>query len=102
MIRIIINYPTVPGRSGNYIVPDGIIIFGTLDNEIDTKVSQNSDRFRMTVTSPNEFRGAVIEGYISGINRSGKVSGRSEVTFNFQTIRTQMAELTILQDFCKA
>jgi hypothetical protein len=78
----------VPGRTGDYIVPDGVIILGTLDNDIDTKVSQNNDRFRMTVTSPNQFRGAVIEGYISGINRSGKVSGRSELTFNFQTIRT--------------
>ncbi len=43
--------------------------------------------FRMTVQSPNEYRGAVVEGYLSGIDRSGKVLGRSEVTFNFQTIR---------------
>ena len=41
----------------------------------------------MTVQSPNEFRGAIIEGHLSGIDRSGKVSGRSEVTFNFDRIR---------------
>ena len=40
----------------------------------------------MTVQSPNEFRGATIEGYISGVGRSGKVSGRSNVTFNFEKI----------------
>lgn len=79
----------VPGRTGDYIVPDQTILLGTLDNDIDTKVSQNNDRFRMTVTSPNQFRGAVIEGYISGIRSSGKVSGRSKLTFNFQTIRLQ-------------
>jgi hypothetical protein len=41
----------------------------------------------MVVQAPNEYRGAVIEGYLSGINRSGKVSGRSQITFNFERIR---------------
>ena len=62
------------------------MIAGILENEIDTKVSQNNDRFRLTVQSPDEFRGAIIEGYISGVGRSGQISGRSNVTFNFQKI----------------
>jgi hypothetical protein len=33
-----------------------------------------------------EFRGAMIEGYISGVGRSGRVSGSSNITFNFQSI----------------
>jgi hypothetical protein len=33
-----------------------------------------------------EFRGAVVEGYISGVGRSGKVSGQANVTFNFERI----------------
>jgi hypothetical protein len=41
----------------------------------------------MTVTAPSQYKGAVIEGYLSGIQRSGKVSGRSQVTFNFERIR---------------
>jgi hypothetical protein len=73
-------------RPGNYAVPGGTIITGVLDNEINTKVSQNNDRFRLTVQSPNEFRGATIDGYISGVNRSGKVTGRPNVTFNFEKI----------------
>lgn len=73
-------------RPGNYVVPNGITLTGVLDNEINTKVSQNNDRFRMTVQSPNEFRGAVVEGYIAGINRSGKVLGQSKITFNFERI----------------
>jgi hypothetical protein len=40
----------------------------------------------MTVQSPNEYRGATVEGYISGLTRSGQVSGRSNVTFNFERI----------------
>ena len=80
-------YPqTRQGRTGAFIVPNGTIITGILETDIYTDVSQNNDRFRMTVQSPNEFRGAVIEGYLSGINRSGKVSGRSQVTFNFERI----------------
>jgi hypothetical protein len=74
-------------RPGNYVVPGGTILIGTLENEINTKVSQNNDRFRMTVQSPNEFRGAVIEGYITSVGSSGKVTGRSNVTFNFEKIK---------------
>lgn len=75
-----------PSRPGNFVVPNGTILTGVLDNEINTKVSQNNDRFRMTVQSPNEFRGATVEGFISGINRSGKVLGQSKITFNFERI----------------
>lgn len=82
------NAPTTTGgRRGDFIVANGAILTGTLENDIDTKVSQNNDRFRMTVTAPNEYRGAVIEGYLTGIDRSGRVSGRSKVTFNFERIR---------------
>ena len=73
-------------RTGEFVVPNGTIITGTLENMIDTKASQNNDRFKMTVQSPLDFRGAVIEGYISGVGRSGRVSGSSNITFNFETI----------------
>lgn len=73
-------------RVGEFVVPNGTIITGVLENEINTKVSQNNDRFRMTVQTPMEYRGAVIEGYISGVGRSGRVTGRSNITFNFERI----------------
>lgn len=77
--------PATP-RAGNYIIPNGVVISGILENEINTKVSQNNDRFRMTVQTPDEFRGATIEGYITNVNRSGKITGRSNVTLNFEKI----------------
>ncbi len=40
----------------------------------------------MTVQSPLDFRGATIDGYISGVGRSGKVTGQSNFTFNFEHI----------------
>lgn len=73
-------------RVGDFIVPKGTIITGLLESSIDTKMTQNNDRFKMTVQSPNEFRGAVIEGYLTGVGRSGQISGRSNVTFNFESI----------------
>lgn len=74
------------GRTGEFVVPNGTVITAILDNLIDTKVSQNNDRFKLTVQSPSEFRGATIEGYISGVGRSGRVSGSSNITFNFESI----------------
>ncbi len=82
------QYPTTgAGRQGEFIVPGGTVITAKLENEVTTRASQNNDRFRMTVQTPNEFRGAVIEGYISGIKRSGKINGRAQLTFNFERIR---------------
>lgn len=79
--------PTMgPGRTGEFLVPNGTILTANLENMIDTKASQNNDRFKLTVQSPNEFRGAVIEGYLSGVGRSGRVSGSSNITFNFESI----------------
>ncbi len=73
-------------KPGNYVVPNGTVLTGVIENEINTGVSQNNDRFRMTVQSPDEYRGAVIEGYISNVTRSGKVTGQATVTLNFETI----------------
>lgn len=89
------NNPTInrTPRTGQYVVPNGEIITGTLDNMISTKVSQNNDRFRLTVTGPNQFRGAVIEGYITGIDRSNRNPvGKSKLTLNFETIRLASGE----------
>jgi hypothetical protein len=80
------NPPVVQGRTGEFIVPNGTILTGQLESTIDTKASQNNDRFKLTVQTPIDFRGAVIEGYITGVGRSGRVSGGANITFNFQSI----------------
>ncbi len=73
-------------KPGNYVVANGTVLTGVIENEINTGVSQNNDRFRMTVQSPDEYRGAIVEGYISNVTRSGKVTGQATVTLNFETI----------------
>ncbi|MEK7723391.1 MAG: hypothetical protein AAB336_03510 [Acidobacteriota bacterium] len=83
------NAPTATyNPNGQYVVPNGEIITATLNSMISTKVSQNNDRFRATVTGPNQFRGAIIEGYITGVERSSRNPvGTTKITLNFETIR---------------
>ena len=82
---------TYPGTgtistSGDFIVPDGTQITAVLNNDLTTRDTRENDRFTMTVRSPSQFQGATINGYITGINRSGRVTGRSEMTLNFESI----------------
>lgn len=81
------KYPQTTSRSGNFYVPYGSVLTGTLENSITTKASQENDRFRLRVDSPSQYRGAIIEGYLTGVERSGKITGSSKLTFNFETIR---------------
>jgi phage tail tape-measure protein len=45
------------------------------------------DRFTLRVTDPEEFSGATIEGHVSQIERSGRLTGRSVMTLDFDSIR---------------
>ncbi|HSB26274.1 MAG TPA: YMGG-like glycine zipper-containing protein [Pyrinomonadaceae bacterium] len=73
--------------SGTFVVPNGTSLVGELNNQLSTKSSKNGDRFTLTVTEPSQYAGAIIDGYVNNVKRSGKLTGRSEMTFNFDTIR---------------
>jgi outer membrane lipoprotein SlyB len=87
------NYPdtgsttSTTSTSGDFVVPNGTQLIATLNTNLSTRDTRDNDRFTMTVTSPTEFDGAVIDGYVSNVSRSGRISGRSGITFNFDTIR---------------
>jgi hypothetical protein len=84
------NYPgtgTTTATSGDFAVPSGTQLFATLNTNLTTRDTRDNDRFTMTVNSPSEFNGAVIEGYVNNINRGGRISGRSGLTLNFDSIR---------------
>lgn len=82
------NYPTYPNDNTNdgYIVPNNTAIIATLDSPLSTKTATDGDRFSMTVTSPSQYNGAVIEGTVAG-QKSGVVSGRATMELTFRTIR---------------
>lgn len=73
--------------NGNFFVPNGTDLVAVLNNNLSTQYAHDNDRFTMTVRSPGQYSGATLEGYVSNINRGGRITGRSEMTLNFDRIR---------------
>jgi hypothetical protein len=73
--------------AGSFIVPDGTQIVAVLNNELSTQNVRENERFTMTVRSPGQYDGATIEGVVSSVERSGRITGRSQLTLDFDTIR---------------
>ena len=76
-----------PSGNGSFIIPNGELLTATLDTDLTTKDAQPGQRFTMTVTSPAQYQGAVIEGTVASVTRSGRISGRSEMSLNFDSVR---------------
>jgi hypothetical protein len=85
-------YPRAVGTASNntsargVVVPAGTRLVATLNEDLSTRTTNDRDQFSLTVSTPAQYRGAVIEGLVSGINASGRVSGRAEMALNLQTI----------------
>jgi hypothetical protein len=75
------------GTSGDFVIPDGTQIIAVLNNNLTTQDTRENDRFTMTVRGPSQYDGAIINGYVTGVNRSGRISGRSEMNLNFESIQ---------------
>jgi hypothetical protein len=74
-------------RAGGFFIPDNTVLVATLNEDLTTRGSREGERFTMTVQSPGQYRNAVIEGYIVQSDRSGRVTGRPELTLDFQRVR---------------
>ena len=73
--------------SGDFVIPSGTQLVAVLNTNLSTQTARDNDRFTLTVRSPSQYDGATIEGYVTNVNRAGKISGRSDLTLNFDTIR---------------
>jgi uncharacterized protein YcfJ len=73
----------------DFAVPNGTRLVATLDQALSTETAREGDRVTMTTRSPSEYEGAVLEGIVSGVNASGRVSGRADLTLDFQSIRVR-------------
>lgn len=84
------GYPT-DGRtgttSGNFVIPDGTQLVAVLNESLSTTRASEGQTFTMTVRDPRQYDGATIEGHVTNVKRSGRATGRSEMTLNFDTIR---------------
>jgi hypothetical protein len=81
------NYPPAGASGGNFVVPDGTQLVAVLNDNLSTKQARDGDRFTLTVRSPSQYDGASIEGHVAQVNRSGQISGRAEMSFEFDRIR---------------
>jgi hypothetical protein len=79
------NNPTTDGT--DFIIANGETVVAVLDNGLSTANARVDDRFTATVRQPSQYEGATIEGHVSSVERSGRITGRSQMTLNFDTIR---------------
>jgi hypothetical protein len=82
--------PVYAGGTGginDFYIPNGTRLTANLQNTINTRASQVGDRFSMGVTSPSQYRGAIIEGRVTEAESSGRVSGRANIQLDFDTLR---------------
>jgi hypothetical protein len=73
--------------TGSFVIPNGTQLVAVLNSDLSTQTAREGDRFTMTVRSPGQYDGATIEGQVTNVDRGGRISGRSEMTMDFDTIR---------------
>lgn len=72
--------------SANHNVPADTELRLKLNSAIDTRTARRGDRFTAVVISPSDFDGATIEGHIANVQRSSRVSGKTELALAFDKI----------------
>ena len=73
-----------PGPS--YSVPGDAELRLKLNSAIDTRTARRGDRFTAIVISPSDFDGSTVTGHIANVQRSSRVSGKTELSLAFDTI----------------
>jgi hypothetical protein len=80
--------PSYPESNNNVFTIDrGTQVIAVLNNDLSTSRSREGDPFTMTVRQPSIFEGAILEGRVSRIDRSGPFTGRAEMSLSFERIR---------------
>ena len=90
------NWPPVTNRpgwgnspvaTGEFLIPNGTRVTAVLRNRIATNASYSGDPFTMEVTSPGQYAGAIIRGRLTTVSQSGRVTGRANLSMEFDTIQ---------------
>jgi len=79
--------PSTSWPADHALVPSGTRLVATLDDALSSENAREGDRFTLTIRSPSQYQDAVIGGVVTRVKASGRLSGRSEISFDFQTIR---------------
>jgi hypothetical protein len=81
--------PNRPRPSAPLSVPNGTELRIRLSSPINTKTGRVGDTFKASVVQPSAYEGAIVEGRIATLNKSGRVSGKTEVGLAFESITLQ-------------
>jgi hypothetical protein len=73
--------------TGTVVVPVNTQLKVRLNSTISSKDARVGDRFTANVIDPARYEGATINGHVSSINKSGKVSGRTRLGLAFDSIQ---------------
>lgn len=79
------NRPRVPNKPRFAMAPDTAVRL-RLETQISTKTNQEGDKFTAFLVEPKEYEGAIIEGHIAKLKRSGKLTGQTELALEFDRI----------------
>ena len=85
--RIRDNRETRGSSTSRFIVPDGTALVAVLNDHLSTKQDRDGDPFTLSVRSPAQYAGGTLEGHLGRVARSGQVSGRADMSFEFDSIR---------------
>lgn len=73
-------------------IPRGTEMKIRLENAIDTKESKDGDRFTAVVLTPSKYADATVEGHIAQVKKSGKLTGKTELSLAFDRIKLRTGE----------
>lgn len=81
------NSTTTSTTGSDFLIQNGETVIAVLNDNLSTKTARAGQIFTATVREPSQYQGATIEGHVTNLQRSGRVTGRSELTLTFDTIR---------------
>jgi hypothetical protein len=74
------------GQPVSLNIPNDTQLRLSLTSAITTKTARVGDRFTAKVITPSEYEGATVEGHIATFNKSGRVTGKTELGLAFDSI----------------
>jgi outer membrane lipoprotein SlyB len=81
------RYNNTGSPAGDFVVRDGTRFVASLDTALSTTHAREGDLYTMTVRSPAQYEGAIIQGFVSSVNESGRLTGRTSMTLDLRSIR---------------
>lgn len=74
-------------------VPSGVNMLIRLETPLSTEDNRVGDRFNATVVEPTRYEGALVRGHIRSIEESGRFSGRTELSLDFDSIELRRGDV---------